>query len=864
MKSRLDTLLAATPLFLAALSSQASATTVNAAWNVDANGAWNDALNWNPGVPGATDVSTSPDTALFGSVITAATAITVDTGRNLSGIDFSGNSFAYTLSEGSLVLTNGGTIGTSGAGTAHTDTIATPITLAGDGGSASFAANATTTNRLLSITGGVSGASTTGNTTTLTLDGTNSGGSQSSNNYVTGTISDGTNGGALAIVKNGTGFWGLNGTNTFSGGITINAGEVGLSTASGSTTQAGSGPITLGATSGTDAARLRIGSSGMNLVNPLVVAAGSTGVKTLTANTGGVGSPNFNGAITLNAPLTVATASGSTNQTFTLGGTGALDLGANPLTLSVAPPVGSLNGAITITKPITGTGNIIVAGSGGSTGTRTVTLSGTNSYTGGITVGGAASGTTTALTVNVNGDQSAATGGWAIDNENGTTAANSTVNFNSGSTVVVASGNSIGIGGTTGHFGVRTLNANGTVTNDGTLLVRRVSTANINGTWTQNGSTNVTSQGGGPAAMNVNAGATFTYTSPTQFRLDSSTSLNVLTNLTVNGGTFITGVNFRNNTSANSAGTSANLILTGGGTLRLTADVPQLITSAGATSIVQVGATGGTIDTNGFSTTLDRPVVNVASQTGSLTKAGAGTLTLTGANSYSGDTTVAAGTLAVAGTNFADTSSVTVATGAALHLDFAGSDTVAGLTLGGTVKGPGTYNATNSPGLITGTGSLVIPGAADPFTAWIDGFASLTNPADKEADADPDKDGLSNLLEFAFDGDPVSATTTGKVVTKIANVSGDNCLVLTLPVRAGATFAGSGPLTSTVDELDYAIEGSANLATFNLNVTEVTPALSSGLPTLSGAGWEYRSFRLATPVTSAAAAFLRAKVTSTP
>jgi autotransporter-associated beta strand protein len=857
MKSRLDTLLAATPLFLAALSSQASATTVNATWYVDANGAWNDALNWNPGIPGATDVSTSPDTAVFGSVITAATAITVDAGRNLSGIDFSGNSFAYTLSEGSLVLTSGGIISTSGAGTAHTDTIATPITLAGDGGSASFAGNSTTNARILFISGSVTGAATSG-TTTLTLDGSNTG-----SNRIDGAISNGANGGALTIVKNGAGTWILGGTNTFSGGITINSGELGFG--GGANGQAGAGTITLGATSGSDAARLRIVNSNMNLINPLVVAAGSTGVKTLAANTGGVGSPNFNGPITLNDSLTVVTATGGTsNQTFTLGGSGNLDLTSKTLTLSLAPSGTSNTGAITVSKPITGAGSIVIAGTGASTGTRTVTLSGTNSYTGGTTVGGAASGTTTALTVNVNGDQSAATGGWAIDNENGTATANSTVNFNSGSTVVVASSKSIGIGGTSGNLGTRTLNASGTVTNDGTLWVRRASTLNVNGTWTQNGSTNVTSQGGGQAALKVNSGATFTYTSPTQFRLDSSTSVGFLTNLTVTGGTFITGVNFRNNTTTNSAGTSANLILTGGGTLRLTADVPQLITSAGATSIVQVGTNGGTIDTNGFSTNLDRPVVNVASQTGSLTKAGAGTLTLTGANSYSGDTTVAGGTLAVAGTNFADTSSVTVATGATLHLNFAGSDTITGLTLGSTVKGPGTYNATNSPGFITGTGSLVIPGAADPFTSWIDGFASLTNPADKEADADPDKDGLPNLLEFAFDGDPASAMPTGKMVTKIANVAGDNCLVLTLPVRAGATFAGSGPLTSTVDKLDYAIEGSANLATFNLTVTEVTPALSSGLPALSGPGWEYRSFRLATPVTSASAAFLRAKVTSTP
>ncbi|MGT2439104.1 autotransporter-associated beta strand repeat-containing protein [Bradyrhizobium betae] len=47
-------------------------------------------------------------------------------------------------------------------------------------------------------------------------------------------------------------------------------------------------------------------------------------------------------------------------------------------------------------------------------------------------------------------------------------------------------------------------------------------------------------------------------------------------------------------------------------------------------------AGGGTIDTNGFNATLSGQIIN----TGSLTKTGLGTLTLTGANTYSGGTFV--------------------------------------------------------------------------------------------------------------------------------------------------------------------------------------------------------------------------------
>ena len=60
---------------------------------------------------------------------------------------------------GSLLLTNGGTIQTSGAGSGHTDVISSPITIEGDGGSYSFTAGSSTSTRLLSfITGGTATA----------------------------------------------------------------------------------------------------------------------------------------------------------------------------------------------------------------------------------------------------------------------------------------------------------------------------------------------------------------------------------------------------------------------------------------------------------------------------------------------------------------------------------------------------------------------------------------------------------------------------------------------------------------------------------------------------------------------------------
>jgi autotransporter-associated beta strand protein len=88
-----------------------------------------------------------------------------------------------------------------------------------------------------------------------------------------------------------------------------------------------------------------------------------------------------------------------------------------------------------------------------------------------------------------------------------------------------------------------------------------------------------------------------------------------------------------------------------------------------------------------------------------LTKLGAGTLTLTRANSYTGPTAVNAGTLAVSG-SLAAASAVTVAAGATLNLTGAVGGNV---TLNGTETGVGPIGGNliiNSTGTNNGTGSI--------------------------------------------------------------------------------------------------------------------------------------------------------------
>lgn len=93
----------------------------------------------------------------------------------------------------------------------------------------------------------------------------------------------------------------------------------------------------------------------------------------------------------------------------------------------------------------------------------------------------------------------------------------------------------------------------------------------------------------------------------------------------------------------------------------------------------------------------------------SLVQNGTTNLYLSGNNNYSGDTTVNGGTLEIAQPTLATNATVTVAGGAMLQLDFAATNQVGGLVLGGAAQSPGIYSSNTAPAYISGPGSLVIP-----------------------------------------------------------------------------------------------------------------------------------------------------------
>lgn len=334
------------------------------------------------------------------------------------------------------------------------------------------------------------------------------------------------------------------------------------------------------------------------------------------------------------------------------------------------------------------------------------------------------------------------------------------------------------------------------------------------------------------------------------------------------------------------SGTASTNTLTkaGAGTLIFSNDNSYLQTLTITAGVMQVGNGGitGNLSTtaviNNASLVINRSLdvgvteftmVNAISGTGTLTHTGPAITVLSGANTYTGDTIVTNGIVRHPNANFADTASIQMSGSGKLDLTHAGSDTVLKLILNGTAQAVGVYGATGSGAqfetpFITGAGTLTVTSdGANAYASWATDKG--LNGGNNAPTADPDLDGVTNLDEFALDGNPLSGATGGKIVVKVASVGGQQVLTLTLPVRtAVGAFTGVTSLSATGDGVTYTVEGSDNVGPWNLDIDEVTgadaTAIQTGLPALSGAGWTYRTFRSPGPITGDSSDFLRVRV----
>jgi autotransporter-associated beta strand protein len=313
-------------------------------WTANANGMWSDTTKWAGGI-----VADGGGFADFSTVnLTADRDVTIDiSSRIVRRIDIgdTNNTHSYDIKRaGSLTLIFDNTANSANAQLNQTsgsagDTISAPIVL----NSSLDITNAAAAT--LTLSGGIT-SGTTGTKTITTSTGLV---------RISGVIGNGS--GTVAVVQNGPGTLTLAGNNTFTGGLTINAGTLSATSQANALGGSGTGSVTLGNTSGSASATLL--GDGRTFANPITVASGSSG--TLTIGNSGSTSAVFSGAVTLNNNLTL-TASGAGSVKLSGGVTGTGNIVLNN--------TGTANSTFLDTTLVDNIGTITNSGSG--TGTATI------------------------------------------------------------------------------------------------------------------------------------------------------------------------------------------------------------------------------------------------------------------------------------------------------------------------------------------------------------------------------------------------------------------------------------------------------------------------------------------------------------
>ena len=674
-----------------------------------------------------------------------------------------------------------------------------------------------------------------------------------------------------------------------------------------------------------------LGSSTVNLdVNNLTSGSGNTltiapagfNVNTTTINvTGGNGYTLGLGTInnvanattlTLNpttANLSIAgyTAISNYTQTLALGGTapnnsvtGAIansaTAGATTLTKS-GTSTWSLNGANTFTGNITiSAGTLAIGGSGNLTaGTYAGTIANAGAFTYGSSAAQDLSGVISgAGTLTMNGSATLTLSGTSANTYTGVTT------LNSGTTIA---GKATAFGGTGATAGtvinssalldVNSLNlgaeqftlAGGTIKNNGTAdQSNATQKVTVTADSSVGGSKRWDVRGGGLGGLTVNSGTKLT-------KIDANTVVVSGTPILNNGTIQIDTGTFGMHSNVASTGTGSYLVNATGelqiGSYGIVVTVANPVTVnggtlAGISAQTAVPSYNGPITLNAATTATLRAdaAFNITSAIGgggNLNKTGAGTLTVSATSSYSGNTTVTAGKLALTvASSFADASAIRLTTGATLDLTIAGTDTVKELYIDNVKKAAGKWGRTGSIAalganfetpLITGDGLLSVTTGDTPYGSWINTFfPGVTDPLIIGKTADPDKDGSSNLAEFGFDGDPSKGSLNPKIFVFTTDTDADadsnKEVVMTAAIRTGAaafTSAAPSTATSAADEITYSIQGSTTLSSFPTTVNAVPTPVVIGLPAVN-TGYSYRSFSLGGSNGLPAKGFLRAGV----
>ncbi|MBO9652431.1 MAG: autotransporter outer membrane beta-barrel domain-containing protein, partial [Variovorax sp.] len=637
----------------------------------------------------------------------------------------------------------------------------------------------------------------------------------------TGTIS----GAGGALTKAGDGTLVVTGDNTYSGGTTISAGTLQLGTTSGLTGSivgdvANNGTLALGHGNAWTFGGTISGSGNVTQVG--------SGTTTLTADN------TYTGGTTISA--------------------GTLQLGNGGTTGSIVGNVVD-NAALAFNRSdaLTFAGTISGSGSLTQAGTGTTTLTADNTYTGTTIISAGtlqlgAGGTTGRIAGNVTNN-----GTLAFNRSNamtyaGTISGGALVQAGVGTTMLTGSGSS-----------VASVNVNA-----GTLDLAQPGAFNAGAYTTASGATTHIA-----ADSTLTVGGAFTQATGSTLAVELGSAQPIVSAATANlGGTLdITGFGAAvPNTASALTSTHFNVIHTAGGitddfsTVELGGAGSDLdfLTLAGSKSAdtldysVGFGLTwlAGTTAGNGVFTlanagetfNVDVPLANQApSASGwdgtTLTKNGVGTLILSAANTYTGATTINAGTLQAGIANaFATSSAVNVAAGATLALNgfnqlahnLGGAGSV---TLGSAALTVQNDSDTAFGGVISGTGSLTKEGAA---TLMLAGNNTYTGGTTINAGTLQIGDGgssgsivgsISNNASLVINRSdsvdmPGAISGSGsltKLGTGVASLAGANTYSGTTNVNAGTLKAGAANAFSAVSA--HTVAAGATLDTGGFNQT---------------------------------------------
>ncbi|WP_304441715.1 S-layer family protein [Limnohabitans sp. G3-2] len=657
-----------------------------------------------------------------------------------------------------------------------------------------------------SVSGSTGTITNSAASTTSTLA---TGGDNSSTTYG-GVIQNGV--GTVALTKNGTGTVTLSGGNTYTGGTTISAGTLKMGHA---TALGGSG----GAVSVASGAALDLNGTTMTNTNALTLRG--TGIS--------------DGGALSNSSSTAGTYAG----TVVLGSASSIGSAVGEITAS-----GVISGAFALTK----------------VGASSLTLTGSNSYSGGTTVAAGALkvGHENALGTAGGGGAISVFSGAALDlkgvflnnantltlNGEGISSGGALTNSNSAGgrfQGLIVLGSDTSIGSSTGNM---------SLTNDisGSYGLTKVGAANITlgGTNTYSGTTTVS---GGILAISLaqGLGTTAAGTSvATGARLLLPGGLNVGAEaITLNGGSLelqsgTTSLSGQVTLGANSSirvdsgaqltlsglvsGTDRVLTKTSTGTLVLTGTNTYsggTLVSAGTLQLGAGGATGsieGNVTNNAtlaFNRSDDLTFSGVISGTGAVTKSAANTLTMSGDNTYSGGTTINAGTLQVG--------------------DGSTNGAIAGNVTNNATLAFNRSDALNFSGAISGTGAVTKLGTGTTTLSGINTYTGSTTVSTGTL-AIGNADGLG--------GTAAGTTVASGATLDLQGVSvGAEALVLnggTLSTSTGTsslsgTVTLGGNSTVSVAGTQLSLSGVVSGTGFGLTKTGTGSLVLSGTNTYSGA-----------------------------